>query len=119
MYKRQPVNRLDRNTTGLVIFGKNSEALRKLTAVIRRRDGIEKYYMTIVCGCLKQPIVLEDRLVKDQGRNISQIANGNRGKEDVYKRQTMLCLRSLIMAVGYPRIKLRLCLQVTADPASL
>ena len=78
-----PVNRLDRNTTGLVIFGKNSEALRKLTAVIRRRDGIEKYYMTIVCGCLKQPIVLEDRLVKDQGRNISQIANGNRGKDAV------------------------------------
>ncbi|MDO4518567.1 MAG: RluA family pseudouridine synthase, partial [Bacillota bacterium] len=45
-----PVNRLDRNTTGLVIFGKTAEALRQLTKLIRLRDGISKFYITIVAG---------------------------------------------------------------------
>ena len=34
-----PVNRLDRNTTGLVIFGKDSETLKRLNQMIRDRDG--------------------------------------------------------------------------------
>ena len=38
-----PVNRLDRNTTGIVIFGKNSMALRELNA---NWDSVEKYYLT-------------------------------------------------------------------------
>lgn len=78
-----PVNRLDRNTTGLVIFGKNSEALRKLTAMIRQRDGIEKYYLTIVCGCLRKPMVLEDRLEKNRDTNISHVVREGQGKDAV------------------------------------
>ena len=76
-----PVNRLDRNTTGLVIFGKNAAALRELTRIIRERDSIEKYYMTIVCGRLKEELFLNDRLEKDAGRNISEIITGDGGKE--------------------------------------
>lgn len=76
-----PVNRLDRNTTGLVIFGKNAASLRSLTKIIRERDNIEKYYMTIVCGCLKEPMLLNDRLGKDRSRNLSEIVSGENGKE--------------------------------------
>lgn len=75
-----PVNRLDRNTTGLVIFGKNASALRELTKIIRERDSIEKYYMTIVCGCLEEELFLNDRLEKDTGRNVSEIITGDGGK---------------------------------------
>ena len=78
-----PVNRLDRNTTGLVIFGKNAAALRLLAGMIRERDSIEKYYLTIVCGCLSEPMMLDDRLEKDSIRNFAGIASGGKGKEAV------------------------------------
>jgi 23S rRNA pseudouridine955/2504/2580 synthase len=64
-----PVNRLDRNTTGLVIFGKDSETLKRLNQMIRDRDSIEKYYLTIVSGDLKQSMVLRDTMVKDGKTN--------------------------------------------------
>jgi len=77
-----PVNRLDRNTTGLVIFGKNAMALRNLTEMIRERDVIEKYYLTIVCGRLQTPMYLDDSLRRDEQRNISEaVKAGSAGKE--------------------------------------
>lgn len=75
-----PVNRLDRNTTGLVIFGKNAAALRLLTALIRERGAIEKYYLTIVCGKLDRELLLDGRLKKDHVRNISRVSE-DEGKE--------------------------------------
>lgn len=76
-----PVNRLDRNTTGLVIFGKNAATLRCFTKLIRERDAIEKYYYTIVCGKLAEPLFLDDRLVKDEARNVVEVASEQHGKE--------------------------------------
>lgn len=64
-----PVNRLDRNTTGLVIFGKDAETLKRLNQMIRERDSVEKYYMTIVAGNLKESLVLRDTMVKDRKTN--------------------------------------------------
>ena len=42
-----PCNRLDRNTSGIVVFGKNFLALKQLNEMIRERK-IEKYYMALV-----------------------------------------------------------------------
>lgn len=64
-----PVNRLDRNTTGLVIFGKTQTALQGLNEMIRERDYIKKYYLTIVCGTLKQELILQDKMIKDEKKN--------------------------------------------------
>lgn len=74
-----PVNRIDRNTTGLVIFGKTAAALRLLTGLLRERDHVEKYYMTIVCGKLNKEMTLEGKLAKDHDRNISSV--DDEGKE--------------------------------------
>lgn len=65
-----PVSRLDRNTTGLVIFGKNSAALRELSTMLRGRDGIEKSYLTITSGHIKEPLRMLDSMTKDSQRNI-------------------------------------------------
>lgn len=76
-----PVNRLDRNTTGLVIFGKNARALRVFAKYIRERSHISKYYVTIVSGCFKEPMVLEGRLERDESRNVSEVTyNDEAGK---------------------------------------
>lgn len=64
-----PVNRLDRNTTGLVIFGKNNRALQALNQMIRDKDCVRKYYLTIVCGELKQELYLRDKMSKDTKNN--------------------------------------------------
>lgn len=51
-FSPSPVNRLDRNTSGIVMYGKNFEALKALNELIR--DGlITKNYMAIVKGRIK------------------------------------------------------------------
>lgn len=47
------VNRIDRNTSGIVIAAKNAEALRILNQKVRDRE-IEKLYLCAVFGCPKQ-----------------------------------------------------------------
>ncbi len=64
-----PVHRLDRNTTGLVVFGKNAAALRTLSAALAQDSGFTKIYHTIVCGEMKQALHLKNRLVKDESAN--------------------------------------------------
>ena len=68
-----PVNRLDRNTSGLVIFGKTAASLRLLTRLIRERQAIDKYYLTIVAGDMRQPMVLEGDLIKDERTNTVRV----------------------------------------------
>lgn len=63
-----PVNRLDRNTTGIVIFGKTSEAMRELTRKVRNRE-IDKFYLTIACGIISEKLHLKDSLLKDEDAN--------------------------------------------------
>ena len=64
-----PVHRLDRNTTGLVVFGKNAQALRTLSAALAADSGFTKIYFTIVCGELTRPLHLKNKLQKDEKTN--------------------------------------------------
>lgn len=65
-----PVGRLDRNTSGLVLFGKSPKALRDLNTMFRHRDDVEKYYLTMVRGRITEGLSLRSRMVKDEGRNL-------------------------------------------------
>ncbi|MCQ2547639.1 MAG: RluA family pseudouridine synthase [Clostridia bacterium] len=62
-------NRIDRNTSGLVIFGKNSMALKALNRIISNKEAVKKEYFAIVDGIVAQEILLKDSFVKDEGRN--------------------------------------------------
>ena len=75
-----PANRIDRNTSGLVIFGKTAPALRALTKLIRERDRIRKFYLAIACGQVSGEMVLTDRLSKDAGRNRVAVTDGDEGR---------------------------------------
>ena len=77
-----PVNRLDRNTTGLVLFAKNYPALQELNRLMREKNRIKKYYMTIVRGSLKEELVLKDKMIKDERRNmVTVLPDGDEGLE--------------------------------------
>ena len=80
-----PVNRLDRNTTGLVIFGKNAEALRQLTKLIRLRDYVAKYYMTIAAGTLTEDLFIDDRLTKDAVKNKVHISDAGQNAVSIVR----------------------------------
>lgn len=64
-------NRLDRNTSGLVIFGKNFESLKILNSIIRDR-GVDKYYMALVKGKIKSGNY-KGYICKDANNNISKV----------------------------------------------
>jgi len=78
-----PANRLDRNTTGLVIFGKNAAALKELNRMIRDRNCIDKYYLTIVKGKIDKEITLKSKMIKDEVKNQIEVLSidSNEGKE--------------------------------------
>ena len=67
-FRPSVVNRLDRNTTGLLLFGKTLNALQQLGEGIRERS-IEKYYRAIVAGELKEELELKGYLLKDEKNN--------------------------------------------------
>ena len=63
-----PANRIDRNTTGIVLFGKTASALKDLNTMIRE-DMIDKYYLTIVAGRIDKKLTLTGSLIKDEKSN--------------------------------------------------
>ncbi|WP_032120818.1 RluA family pseudouridine synthase [Clostridium amazonitimonense] len=66
-------NRLDRNTSGIVIFGKNFDSLKALNEMIRERK-IKKYYSALVKGRIKDG-VYEAYISKDGEENRSKVFN--------------------------------------------
>lgn len=75
-----PVNRLDRNTTGIVLFGKTAAAMRELGRMIRE-DEIHKFYQTIACGTVSGEMHLGGSLIKDEAANKVRIIDSGDGKE--------------------------------------
>lgn len=61
-------NRLDRNTSGLVVAGKSLAGLQKMSQLLKARD-IDKYYLTIVEGVMREPAVVRGYLSKDSDIN--------------------------------------------------
>lgn len=59
-----PVHRLDRNTSGIVIFGKTLAALQVLNEMIKQRHCIEKSYLTICKGKVNKKRNLKGYIVK-------------------------------------------------------
>lgn len=67
------VNRIDRNTGGIVIAAKNAQALRILNEKMRTRE-IEKYYLCKLCGKPKYDSgILEDYLIKNNSTNTVKV----------------------------------------------
>lgn len=78
LYKNQfikPCHRLDRNTTGLVLFAKNEESLNILLDMFKNQK-IEKHYRCVVVGIPKQEEkVLEAYLFKDNKKAMVYISD--------------------------------------------
>lgn len=70
----EPCHRLDRNTSGLILFAKNKEALGILFAKFKEKE-VEKHYLAKVYGILpKKQARLEDYLFKDTKKSLVYIS---------------------------------------------
>lgn len=85
------VNRIDRNTCGIVIAAKTAAALRILNDKLKNRE-IEKYYLCIVHGKMpRQTDTLEGYLEKNEAQNRVYISDTPRpGARTIRTRYTVL-----------------------------
>ncbi len=76
-------HRLDRPTSGIVIFAKTSKALSRMNELFRNGD-VHKTYWAVVCGCPEtKEDTLTDWLWRDRKRNKSFVTV--KGKNDAKK----------------------------------
>lgn len=70
-----PCHRIDRNTSGLVLFAKNEEALNILFEKFKNKE-IEKHYYAVICGCpqIKEQ-TLKAYLLKDAKKSLVHVSD--------------------------------------------
>ena len=90
-FKPQPCHRIDRNTTGLVLFAKNKEALEILLEKFKQHE-IEKHYLALVYGIPnKKEERLEAYLFKDNKKSQVYISDiFKKGYQKIITRYTVL-----------------------------
>lgn len=71
-------NRLDRNTSGLLIAGKTLAGLQTMSEVLRERS-LHKYYRCLVAGQIKKPRRIEGYLYKDSVTNKATVIREEKG----------------------------------------
>ena len=81
-----PAHRLDRNTSGLVVFGKNHNALTLLFDLFKNHDLINKHYLALVVGQVeKEKDTIDAPLFKDEETNTVRVAKNGKTAKTVYK----------------------------------
>lgn len=74
-------NRLDRNTSGLLLCGKTLKGLQQLSAQLKSRS-LEKYYRCLVKGVITQKTKQKGYLLKDESSNtVSVFADGEANRK--------------------------------------
>ena len=74
-FQYMPCHRLDRNTTGLVLFAKNKTALDILNKKFKNHE-IEKHYLALVYGIpKKETLKMEAYLFKDSKKSLVYISD--------------------------------------------
>ena len=118
-FKPALVNRIDRNTGGIVIAAKTAEALRVLNEKLKNRER-DKYYLCIVHGVPKRKHdILVGQLEKDGDTNT--VAVSNRRTESSRTIRTEYTV--IASAGGYSLVKIKLLTgrthQIRAHMASI
>ena len=98
-------HRLDRPTSGVVLFARTSKALARLNAMFQSHDQIKKTYWAIVQGAPKQAEArLENWLVRNEPQNKTYIAK--QGAKDA--KQAILSYKTLAKGEHYTLLEVNL-----------
>jgi 23S rRNA pseudouridine955/2504/2580 synthase len=72
-FRPGPLHRLDRGTSGIVVFSKSLEGARDFSAALADRR-IAKRYLAVLAGRLPRAEAWEDRLDRDRSAGVSRVA---------------------------------------------
>ena len=98
-------HRLDRPTSGVVLFARTSKALTRLNEMFKSHEQIKKTYWAIVQGAPKVPEArLENWLVRNEAQNKSYIAKPG-AKE---AKQAILSYKTLVKGDHYTLLEVNL-----------
>jgi len=98
-------HRIDRPTSGVVLFARTSKALARLNEMFKSHEQIQKTYWVIVQGEPKQPEArLENWLVKNEAQNKSYITKPG-AKE---AKQAVLSYKTLAKGDHYTLLEVNL-----------
>ena len=88
-FRPGPAHRLDRNTSGIVAFGKTHDALELLFELFKDHELINKHYLALVVGQMeKEKDIITAPLKKDEKNNkvvVAPIDKGGKTAKTVYK----------------------------------
>ena len=82
-FKPSVCNRLDRNTTGLILMGKTLNGLHTLSSELKDRS-INKYYRTIVSGQIPREMTIKGYLTKNTSVNKVTITDKKQNADSQY-----------------------------------
>ena len=98
-------HRLDRPTSGVVLFARTSKALTRLNEMFKSHEQIKKTYWAIVQGCPKQPEArLENWLIRNEAQNKSYIAKPHTNNA----KQAVLEYKILVRGENYTLLEVNL-----------
>lgn len=86
-FKPGPAHRLDRNTSGIVMFGKNHQTLVYLFELLKEHELIGKHYVSLVCGNVEEGGVIEAPLRKNFDTKkvvVASIKDGAKSAKTIY-----------------------------------
>ena len=102
-FKPSICNRLDRNTSGLIIAGKTLASLQIISKLFRGRS-LDKYYLSIVTGHLKENIKVSGYLLKDESNNRVTVIDHKTDASDEFSME----YEPLSHVDGYTLVKIKL-----------
>jgi 23S rRNA pseudouridine955/2504/2580 synthase len=88
-----PLHRLDKPSSGIVIFSTSIEGARLFSSLMRERK-VRKTYMAIVEGCVKKEEIWQDNLVRDKEKKKTYVSHGNEDGKTAVTKVTPLAANS-------------------------
>jgi 23S rRNA pseudouridine955/2504/2580 synthase len=79
-----PAHRLDRNTSGICIFGKNLASLQALLELFRTKEEIEKSYLALLYGNVPSEGHIDFPLFKDSEKGLVHVGSLERGAKEAH-----------------------------------
>ena len=101
------VHRLDRMTSGLMVFAKTSKAASRLSNNIREGD-FKKEYIAAVTGVLEGKGELENYLFKDERTNISCVVGESKKNAKLAKLEYKVIGNTVYKDKNYTYVKIKL-----------
>lgn len=105
-FKPGPAHRIDRNTSGIVIFGKNHDSLAYLFELLKNHELIGKHYISLVCGDVTEDGEVDAPLRKNFDLHkvvVAKLKDGAKSAKTIYhviKKYNGFSLLDLTLVTG-------------------